>query len=135
MGVENVHPGGNDWSLEADQMSGMDCFVHLCFRTNHPMEYRAKQDGRIERTAWLYIDRKVMEIDGAMFSPGVANKSGMPIYALRESLHLIDLEVICERTNWRDPDVKARLDQAELCEILIPDHVPLKFFERYLPHG
>ncbi len=56
MGLEKFHPGGNQWSLDADEMVGMDKYVHLCLRTNHAMEHIAKQDGRIEKTVWLYID-------------------------------------------------------------------------------
>jgi hypothetical protein len=133
MGVE-FHPGGNEWSLEADEMFGMHQYVHLCFRTNQPMEFIARQDGRIERTTWLYIDPTVLNLPGVMYSPGVSNRSGMVIHPIPEAVELIDFEVICTRTNWRDPAIKARLDQAEKCEILVPDHVPLEFFERYLPH-
>ena len=135
MGVETLYPGGNDWRIQADEMFGMDKYVHLCFRTNHPMEYKARQDGRIERTTWLYIETSVMEIGGVMYSPGVSNKSGMPLYPIPEAVDKIDFEVICTRTDWRDPQIKTRLDQAELCEVLVPDHIPLKYFEKYLPNG
>jgi hypothetical protein len=50
------YPGGNQWSLDADEMVGMDQYVHLCMRTNHAMEHIAKQEKRIEKTLWLYID-------------------------------------------------------------------------------
>jgi len=129
------HAGGNDWSFDADEMVGMEKYVHLCFRTNHPMEFTAKQEGRIERTTWLYIDPKVLHLDGVMYSHGVSNKSGMEIHTIRDAVDLIDFEVICTRTDWRDPEIKARLDQAELCEVLVPKHVPLKYFELYLPNG
>jgi hypothetical protein len=134
MSVE-YHPGGNDWSLDADEMFGMDKFVHLCFRTNHPMEYIAKQEGRIERTTWLYVDPRVLWLNGLMYSHGVSNKSGIEIYPIRDAVDMIDFEVICSRTDWRDPLIKARLDHAEKCEILVPDHVPLEYFEKYLPNG
>jgi hypothetical protein len=134
-GVEIVYPGGNDWSLQADEMFGMDRYVHLCFRTNHPMEYLARQEGRIERTTWLYVEPSVLEIEGVMYSPGVSNKSGMKIYPILEALDQIDFEVICTRTDWRDPQIKARLDHAELCEVLVPKCVSIKYFERYLSNG
>src|SRR5260370_4560046 len=38
-GIQIPAPGGNQWSRDADKMSGMDRYVHLCFRPNHPMEY------------------------------------------------------------------------------------------------
>lgn len=132
---KEFHPGGNDWSFDADEMFGMDRFVHLCFRTNHPMEYLAKQEGRIERTAWLYIMPDVLNLDGVMYSNGVSNKSGIAICPVKEAAELIDFEVICSRTDWRDPAIKARLDHAEKCEILVPDCLPLKYFEKYLPNG
>jgi hypothetical protein len=134
MGVE-FHPGGNEWSLDADEMFGMDQYVHLCFRTNHPMEFIAKQEGRIERTTWLYVEPSVLRLDGVMYSHGVSNKSGMVIRPIRDAIGLIDFEVICTLTDWCDPAVKARLDHAEKCEILVPGHLPLEYFEKYLPNG
>ena len=47
-GVNIAAPGGNQWSRDADEPKGMGRYVHLCFRSNHPMEYQARQDGRIE---------------------------------------------------------------------------------------
>jgi hypothetical protein len=55
MGVE-FHPGGNQHSLDADEMLGMDQYVHLCFTKEHPMAHIAKNDGRIEKLQWIYID-------------------------------------------------------------------------------
>jgi hypothetical protein len=45
------------------------------------------------------------------------------------------LQVLYKRTDWHDPEIKARLDRAELCEVLVPKHVPLKYFEKYFPNG
>lgn len=129
------HPGGNEWSLEADEMFGMDRYVHLCFRTNHPMEFRARQEGRIERTSWVYVEPTVLSLNGVMYSAGVSNKSDMVILPIGQAVELIDFEVICTRTDWHDPAIKARLDNAEKCEILVPDHIPLEYFEKYLPNG
>ena len=70
MGLTGFYPGGNQWSLDADDMAGMADYVHLCMRPSHPMEYLAKQDGRIERTLWLYIDAKsVFDRDGVDLPP------------------------------------------------------------------
>ncbi len=55
MGIEIPAPGGNDWSHDADAMKGLDQYVHLCFRPNHPMEYVARQDGRITDPVYLQI--------------------------------------------------------------------------------
>jgi hypothetical protein len=52
MGVD-FHAGGNQHSLNADQMFGMDQYVHLCFTKEHPMAHIAKNDGRIEKLQWI----------------------------------------------------------------------------------
>lgn len=129
--------GGNDWSFDADELFGMHRFVHFCLRSNHPLEFLARADGRIERTTWLYVDRSVLDIEGVMFSNGVSNKSGVEIMPIGDAVArgLIDFEVLYTRTNWRDPEIKARLDHAERCEILVPNRVPLMYFENYLPNG
>ena len=77
----------------------------------------------------------MLSLDGVMYSHGVSNKSGMMIRPIQEAIDQIDFEVICTRTDWRDPAVKARLDHAEKCEVLVPEHLPLKYFEKYLPNG
>jgi len=136
MGVEKLYTGGNQWSLDADELVDMHKYVHLCFRTNHAMEHIAKQDGRIERTLWLYIDAaSVLRTKGVLYSYGVSNKRGMKICPIQEAVGDIDFQVLYTRMDWHDPEVYARLSQAELCEILVPDHVPLKYFERYFPNG
>ena len=34
-GIQVPAPGGNQWSRDADSMSGMDRYVHLCFRNSN----------------------------------------------------------------------------------------------------
>ena len=53
LGIKVPAPGGNDWSHAEDKRRGLDGFVHLCFRENQPMEYRAKQEGRIGDSFFL----------------------------------------------------------------------------------
>src|SRR5687767_3527238 len=48
-------PGGNEWSQDADIECGMDAYVHLTFIPNHPMEYPAKQEGRITDLRRLHL--------------------------------------------------------------------------------
>ena len=135
MGFDTFHPGGNDVSLEADRRFGMDRFVHLCFNTNHPLEYLARQDGRIQRTAWLYVDPSILNEKGVLFCPGVSNRTDIEPVPISEAADLIDFEVLYTRTDWNDPAVYARRQAAEKCEILVPDAVPFKFFSEYFPHG
>jgi hypothetical protein len=132
--IEVPAPGGNDWSQDADCMKGMDKYVHLCFRNNHPMEYLARQAGRIADTIFLQIHPEVLLWDGVKFTNDVSNKSGVEAHTIEEATEMIDFEVLYTRTDWRDPEVLARLQQAEKYEILVPKKIPLELI-RNLPNG
>jgi hypothetical protein len=136
LGAQNVFPGGNDWSLNADILSGMDQCVHLCFRRNHPMEFRAKERGQIEKTLWLYIDaQSIFKMDGVRFSSDVANKSGVESCPIQDASEKIDYDVLYSGWDLRNSEVQTRMTNAERCEVLVPDFVPIKYFERLLPNG
>lgn len=134
MGIEVPAAGGNEWSRDADSFKGMDQYVHLCFRPNHPMEHIARREGRIADSVFLQVHPSVLELDGVLYTPDVANKSGVPSYTLDEAAELIDFEVLYTRTDWRDPQIHERLQQAEKSEILVPHKVPLELI-RNLPDG
>jgi hypothetical protein len=122
--LDTVHCGGNEWSERADELSGMDQYVHLCLRASHPMEYRAKSDGRIVASRFLRISPEVLETNGVLFSLGVSNKSGIAFSPIKDAATLIDFEVLYERTDWNDAHIRERLHVAEKCEILVPRHIP-----------
>jgi len=132
--IEVAAPGGNEWSQDADGMKGMNGYVHLCFRNNHPMEYLARQDGRIGDTIFLQIHPDVLTWDGVLFTDDVANKAGVETHTIEEARKIIDFEVLYARTNWSDPKIQARLQQAEKYEILVPKKIPLELI-RNLPNG
>lgn len=126
MGVEVDVPGGNDWSHEADVRIGLDDYVHLCLRANHPMEYIARhKEGRIERSIFLEIDRSVLDLDGVLFTEDVSNKRGVETRTLDEAEELIDFDVIGGNIDYQDQDHLARLRQVEKCEILVPEFIPI----------
>jgi hypothetical protein len=120
-------PGGNQWSRDADVEKGMGNYVHLCFRSKHPMEYAARQDGRITDTIFLEIDPSVMQFEGVRFTDDVANKAGVESVAIADAQALIDFEILYTTTNWRDPAFKARLKQAEKYEVLVPHVISLQY--------
>jgi len=134
MNVDIPAPGGNQWSHDADEMKGMDKYVHLCFRPTHPMEFRAREEGRIVDSIFLAVHPDILLWDGVRFSPDVSNKSGVQHYAVLEALDQIDYEVLYTRTDWREASVQQRLQQAEKCEVLVPRVIPLEMI-RNLPHG
>lgn len=98
------------------------------------MEYLARQEGRIQDSIFLQVHPDVLKIGGVMYTPDVSNKSGVGMHALEEARAMIDFEVIYTRTDWKNAAIKARLDQAEKCEILVPDHIPIELI-RNLPNG
>lgn len=98
------------------------------------MEYRAKQEGRIVDSIFLEVSADVLTIPGVLFTPDVSNKSGVARYALNQARTMIDCEVLYTRTNWHDPAIQARLQNASKCEILVPNGIPLKMI-RNLPVG
>ena len=127
-------PGGNEWSQDADAQFGMDEYVHLCFRQQHPMEFKARQEQRIVDSVFLEIDPSVLQAEGALFTEEVSNKSGCVRYTLDDAVSRIDFEVLYSRTDWRDAAIQARLRTVEKYEILVPTKVPLKFI-RKMPNG
>lgn len=132
--IEVPAPGGNEWSQNADGVKGMDEYIHLCFRNTHPMEYVARQEGRIKDTVFLQIHADVLLWDDVKFTPDISNKSGVKIYSMEQAKKLIDFEVLYTRTDWSDREVQKRLQQAEKYEILVPKKIPLELI-RNLPNG
>lgn len=126
-GIEIPAPGGNEWSRQADEASGMDAYVHLCFKTGHPMEKAAVDGGTITNLRRLHIRPEVIKLPGVLITNDVANKSGVVRGAAMTMLDQLDLEVLYTRTNWRDAAIRQRLVVAEKCEIIIPDHIPLEY--------
>jgi hypothetical protein len=130
--VNILAPGGNQWSRDADVRKGMDQYVHLCFRNNHPMEHLARKEGRINQSIFLEIDPSVMDSLGVMFTLDVSNKAGVEAVSITQAVELIDFEVLYKRTDWSDQAIQQRLKQAEKYEVLVPRNIPLALI-RNLP--
>jgi ssDNA thymidine ADP-ribosyltransferase, DarT len=128
--------GGDEASLALDIRSGMDQYVHLCFRLKHPMAGRVKERKPSANLFYLTIDRAILYLPGVMFATGVGYANDARTVTLAEAIeqNLIDFHALYAWTNWFDPEAQAKRRAAELCEILIPDHVPVAFI-RNLPNG
>ena len=118
-------PGGNQWSHDADQIKGLDEYVHLTFVDNHPMLFIARQEGRITDPVWLKIDASILLVPGVRFTNDVSNKAGVQTMGADEAAEQIDCEVLFTRTDWKDPAIMARRRAAEKSEILVPSVIPL----------
>ncbi|WP_017326246.1 DarT ssDNA thymidine ADP-ribosyltransferase family protein [Synechococcus sp. PCC 7336] len=125
-GVAIPVPGGNEWSHDADKLKGVDEYVHLAFVDDHPMLFRAKQEGRIPDPVWLKIKSSILLEEGVRYCSDVSNKSGVPILNAYEAKDQIDFDVLFTYMDWRDPDIQARRQAAIKSEILIPIFIPIE---------
>ena len=117
-------PGGNEWSHEEDSRRALDQFVHLCFFKEHPMEYCARREGRLQQTVFLRISRTVICGEGVRYTKEVANKAGSRLLNLTEAVEDLDFEVMFKHTNWRDPSIQERMKAAKKSELLVPVVIP-----------
>lgn len=138
-GIKVVAPGGDENSQESDRNNGMDAYVHLSLRNEHPMEFRARVDGRIEKSIFVPVSSEVLDTEGVRFVPGMSNKKGIATYPLEEALrdgHLeeLDLNALYHFINWeKNPDVYDRRVRAEKFEIIVPDFISIDLLK--LPNG
>jgi ssDNA thymidine ADP-ribosyltransferase, DarT len=133
-GVGIPAPGSDAGSREVDRRRNLHRYVHLCFKSNHPMEYVARQEGRIGDTIFLQVHASVIQWEGVKFVPGMANTNEIGLYTMEQARDMIDFEVLYSRTDWRDSHVQRRLQAAEKYEILVPRAIPLDLI-RNLSNG
>lgn len=126
LGVNIPRPGGNQWSHDADKVKGMHEYVHLAFLPDHPMLFRAKQEGRIPEPVWLKINPCVMFESSVRYCAGVSNRSDAIIIDSEEAKLQIDFDVLFKYMDWRDPEVQIRRQAALKSEILVPNFVPIE---------
>lgn len=107
-------PGGNQWSHDADGYRGVDRYVHLSFTNNHPMEYVAKQEGRIEQSVVLKVRPTIIGASGARISLGVANASGVEILDAKDAIEKLDLAALYPKQSWRDDETWERFKIAQM---------------------
>lgn len=124
-GIAIAKPGGNQWSHDADKYKGVHQYVHMSFLDNHPMQFVAKQDGRVTDPIWIKIDSSILLDENVRFSCDVSNKSGVDVLTADEAIKKIDFEVLFTHTDWKDPVIQKRLRAAQKSEILIPTMVHL----------
>jgi len=124
-GIAIAAPGGNEWSHEADILKGLEDYVNLCFTKSHPMCHVAHMNGRIPNPRYLLIKADVLKIEGVKITLRVANKAGTELLNVEDGLEQLDVEVLYTRTDWEDPDIQVRLQNAEKCEILVPKIIPI----------
>jgi hypothetical protein len=126
MGLE-FQSGGNQWSIDQDLRTGVDRYVHLCWDHGHPMAFYIRNREGSPKVTYLKIDRKILELEGVMFSPDVANSAtARPLMTVAQAAEagMIDYDAINKKTgSLYDAANYRRRVAAELSEILVPDMV------------
>ncbi len=125
-GIKPVVTGGNEISKDADRWNSVRDYVHLCFFREHPLEYIARRDKRFIESTFLSIDPQVLYTPGVKVTFGVANKTGIPMLPVEEGLSQLDIDQMYIHSGWRNEDQFERYREAQKCEILIPNHVPVE---------
>lgn len=115
--------GANAFSHHLDRGYGLDKYIHLSFIDEHPMCYCKKLSGEIPNPVWLIIDASVLFAENACFATDVANKTGVVCHEMKDLASVADLEVLWERTDWRDEEIKQRRLSAKRGELLIPNQI------------
>ena len=90
------------------------------------MTYLAQRDGRLPDPRYLKISPNVLALPGTRIAFGIANSTGVEILPVAEAINRLDIEVLYTRTDWSNPEIQSRLQQAEKFEVLVPDAVPRK---------
>jgi hypothetical protein len=112
-------PGGNQWSHEADEFSGVDNYVHLSFNKENPMLYIAQRDKRIVDHVWLQIDLSVIGTN-TRYTDDVANKADVQMLDNDSAVEKIDFEALFKFLDFREEGNKERKNAAAKSEILVP---------------
>jgi hypothetical protein len=120
-------PSSSASSRVTDSRKGMDRYVHLCFVNENPMEFRAKEDGRIIESVFLQINPAILDVDGILLTAAFANKTGIAPVGLDEALTdpTFDFDILYDR-NGKRKDWE-RYDKAWRYEILVPCRIPLSY--------
>jgi hypothetical protein len=130
--VNQVVTGGEALSHQLDAELKLDEYVHLCFFNDHPMEYRAREAGRIQSTKFLAINPVVLNNELVKFTLAISNSTGVELLSFEQAkAQGMDIEIICPSTyqDWKDPDIKERRKIAKKYEILIPNAISIEFID------
>lgn len=125
MGISPSAAGGSKGSQISDIRNRMDEYVHLCLLGKNPMEFRAKEDGRIEESVFLEIDTSILSEPGILLTPGFSNRIGIVPVSLEKAIDEFDFEIIYGGMDWNNEEHRRRHNNAWRYEILVPNKIPL----------
>ena len=77
-GVEIPAPGSDEGSRLVDRRRDLHRYVHLCFKSNHPMEFVARQEGRIGDSIFLQVHASVINWAGSCLYRAWRTRTTLP---------------------------------------------------------
>lgn len=116
-------PGGSELSRNLDIRKGAENYVRLSFCKDHPMEYIAKKDGRIDRSIKLLCSTELIYHIGTKYCNMNAAKNEAVISDSFEYFCNINFAV-CKRNYFELNQVEKSQYQSE---VLVYEHVPTKY--------
>ena len=122
-------PGGDMQSRELDRRQQLENYVRLSYTSNHPMAWRAQQDGRIINLKNLIIKIDVSTLRNTKFSNvNAARTSTPPIAVFGEDVNFIrnnvKFNVVKRSRSPKRDDPDFPYFQAE---VMVKEHVPLEY--------
>jgi|GEM_PF-4196392 len=128
-GITPVARGGDEQSHESDKEDGLDSYIHLCLFNYHPMAHKARAEKRIAETEFLKISTSVLNQYGIVFTPGMANKNGMPRLTLANANENMYLRFAYSKISQNETSIQYGFRETKKYELLIPNEIEAQYIE------
>lgn len=122
--IKISHPGGGKLSRDLDMRYGLQDYVRLSFCREHPMQYVAIKDGRIQDPVILLINTEVAYLKDTLFSNMNATKTGHLKGGSLEDLNRIKFEIVKQHNQFKLNELDRCYYQAE---VLVKTWIPIKY--------
>jgi len=125
-GIYIPAPGGNELSKSLDIRYNLQNYVRLCFVNDHPMIFKAKDDGRIKSHKVLEIDFEVIFWDKTIFADRNATSNVVTFGGNLNNFKNIKFDII-RRGNYLNlqPNEKPFYQ----AEVLVYEKIPIEFIK------
>lgn len=111
----------NELSRQLDKRIGLNNYVFLVFREDHPLIHKVRQSGL--KLLKISLDISILDIPGVLISDRVANDSNANFFTPEHALKLLKIEYckgyISDRNIW---------DEVKKYEILVPNNIDLNLY-------
>jgi hypothetical protein len=111
--------GSNDLSRKLDCARGLQDYVRLCFRCDHPMAHIAINEGRIRELVWLEIDPRVIYFSQTRLSDRNATDNDAIIGSTIDDFKAIRFDIL-RKNRWESSYEKTVFQSEVLVHRAIP---------------